>query len=796
MARFGNNPTNYGQGWGNYGGQSSGFNTGWGGFSPGTAARNAGTNRLGPAMGTMDQAFASGPAPTPTPGRVAVWGRTPLPQNTPGTNTQEQPSPSGIPGGIPSDIFRQPDNDIFQGGSSGFMSGSANPQWQQEFINQADQRRAGQLGLDPGQINVSNASGPQSLDMASLWNRAAGGIQGPSGGSTGFNPSTYGGSSQSAGPQISGQQSFRPTDEMYDLAQQSMQPAISRMTVDGFGNPMNGAGGSLPYGNDIGRVDPATGQVSFGGNTAAPTGGIMGYGNGPGRDDAEQFATSPLMGLMGFGNGPGASGPQPQPGLMGFGNSGFMSGASAPQWQQDFIEAANRQRAGQLGLDPSQINNSNMGAAQPQAAALRNQPMGAPGQPPAIDPAVLAGQQQREQELERYLQSLSDQQAQQRGQGAAYDPAGTEQGEQAAYDAAQEERRVQQIRDQHQRLLSQQYGEAFDADWAALNQGQQGSQAGGGGFGGGLLDYLLNPGGNSGGGFSYQSPLGDNFLDQFLDRGFLQDFFPGGTSMGGGGSPAPTGGSVQNPLPMTAASGGGGGGGGLISDDISALPPHLQELFGGGDAPAGPGLPTDDFGAIGWTVDSGGNRVPFNPGGGDGTAPGQNGLIPAVGVGDDWGDLDFSNMFDFSWLEEQWNQFPELNTTNIGVAPILGTQAQEQLINQATNANIRDSQSAQRDAMERMGARGFGTNSPLLEAFNQRNDLNTLMANTQARTNVPIDVARMNAEHMLNAQVANNQALLGQSQARSAYANSLASIARARTDTFSPILQAFMQLMG
>lgn len=163
---------------------------------------------------------------------------------------------------------------------------------------------------------------------------------------------------------------------------------------------------------------------------------------------------------------------------------------------------------------------------------------------------------------------------------------------------------------------------------------------------------------------------------------------------------------------------------------------------------------------------------------------------PSMGGGGGLGDIDLgggsssgsssssSSGFDFGPLQDfldnqGWGPF------NLSLGPVISPYQQQQMINQAIGGNATQYETGRQQAVDQLSANGFSAESPALQAVNNRLGLNQAIANTQARTQIPIDVARTNAEYGLGAANAYNQNLnallggaIGYQNAQTGYANS------------------------
>ena len=179
---------------------------------------------------------------------------------------------------------------------------------------------------------------------------------------------------------------------------------------------------------------------------------------------------------------------------------------------------------------------------------------------------------------------------------------------------------------------------------------------------------------------------------------------------------------------------------------------YQQPQFGGyqqpqygGEPPQG-GFPQDEFGGPMEGYD------PMNPdflselfgGGGDG---GGGGILPLLTGGDD----------DSPTL-------PSLGGSGISTSdgygrygPVLNDQQVQQMINRATSANAQQHGTTMRDALQNFGGRGMAGSSPAMRGVGSRADLTRAMADTAARTQIPIDASRLNVEAAIQGDMASAQ---------------------------------------
>lgn len=143
---------------------------------------------------------------------------------------------------------------------------------------------------------------------------------------------------------------------------------------------------------------------------------------------------------------------------------------------------------------------------------------------------------------------------------------------------------------------------------------------------------------------------------------------------------------------------------------------------------------------------------------------------------------DFSNMF--SHYQDMYNNIGP----QIPVNDVVSGQQQNQMLNSAIGANAAQRQTGMRDARRDMGARGFTSESPAMQATSNRLGLNEALANTQARVDIPIQAAQQNAQHRLQAMQANQ----GQ---RAQDIQNFIGLENAQTNRISPLLSALVGLV-
>lgn len=94
----------------------------------------------------------------------------------------------------------------------------------------------------------------------------------------------------------------------------------------------------------------------------------------------------------------------------------------------------------------------------------------------------------------------------------------------------------------------------------------------------------------------------------------------------------------------------------------------------------------------------------------------------------------------------------------INAGPVYNQEQQQQLINQAIGQNAMQQGTANQQAINHLNAGGFaGAGSPKAMALQNQNAAARMMADTQARTSIPLQIADKNAQHMLEAQRAQEQ---------------------------------------
>lgn len=124
----------------------------------------------------------------------------------------------------------------------------------------------------------------------------------------------------------------------------------------------------------------------------------------------------------------------------------------------------------------------------------------------------------------------------------------------------------------------------------------------------------------------------------------------------------------------------------------------------------------------------------------------------------------------------------------IPVEDVISPQMQSQMLNSAIGANRAQRDTGMRDATQNFGARGFTSESPALQATSNRLGLNEALANTQARTDIPMQTARQNADYRLQAMQAN----MGQ---RNQDLQNFIGLENAKTGRISPLLSALVNLV-
>lgn len=123
----------------------------------------------------------------------------------------------------------------------------------------------------------------------------------------------------------------------------------------------------------------------------------------------------------------------------------------------------------------------------------------------------------------------------------------------------------------------------------------------------------------------------------------------------------------------------------------------------------------------------------------------------------------------------------------IPTGDVLNGQQTQQLINDAIGGNIATQQGGLRDAANRFAGRGVSAGSPAMEGVANRLNLNTILGNTQARTQIPIDVAQLNAQHSIEAMGEN-------AKQRGLDIGAFTSLSNANTNALTPLLSALVSL--
>lgn len=94
----------------------------------------------------------------------------------------------------------------------------------------------------------------------------------------------------------------------------------------------------------------------------------------------------------------------------------------------------------------------------------------------------------------------------------------------------------------------------------------------------------------------------------------------------------------------------------------------------------------------------------------------------------------------------------------INAGPVYNAEQQSQLINQAIGQNAMQQGTANQQAINHLNAGGFaGAGSPKAMALQNQNAAARMMADTNARTSIPLQLADKNAQHLLDAQRAQEQ---------------------------------------
>lgn len=86
----------------------------------------------------------------------------------------------------------------------------------------------------------------------------------------------------------------------------------------------------------------------------------------------------------------------------------------------------------------------------------------------------------------------------------------------------------------------------------------------------------------------------------------------------------------------------------------------------------------------------------------------------------------------------------------IPLDPIFTDDMINQMMNQAIGANETQYATDMENARQQFGSSGFSTSSPALRGMEGRFDLNRALANTQARSSIPMQAAQANASHQIS----------------------------------------------
>jgi hypothetical protein len=89
---------------------------------------------------------------------------------------------------------------------------------------------------------------------------------------------------------------------------------------------------------------------------------------------------------------------------------------------------------------------------------------------------------------------------------------------------------------------------------------------------------------------------------------------------------------------------------------------------------------------------------------------------------------------------------------NITVGGVYNPQQLQQQVNTMRGQNDQQMATQNRTAQQSLGGRGFGSNSPLLQAIYGQNAASNLGANTQGEQSLRSNVAQMNAKQLLDSQ--------------------------------------------
>lgn len=133
------------------------------------------------------------------------------------------------------------------------------------------------------------------------------------------------------------------------------------------------------------------------------------------------------------------------------------------------------------------------------------------------------------------------------------------------------------------------------------------------------------------------------------------------------------------------------------------------------------------------------------------------------------------------------NAYSQATQNQISTGPLVSDRQQSQMLNSALAGNAQAAAQATRNAQTSFGARGWSPSSPALRSYQNRIGMNQMLADTQARTQIPLQAAKTNADYSLQAQQGNLAAQNQRLGALSGFYNS-------QSNMLSPILSALVSM--
>ena len=133
------------------------------------------------------------------------------------------------------------------------------------------------------------------------------------------------------------------------------------------------------------------------------------------------------------------------------------------------------------------------------------------------------------------------------------------------------------------------------------------------------------------------------------------------------------------------------------------------------------------------------------------------------------------------------NAYSQAASNQISTGPVISDQQQNQMLNSALGANAQSANQAMRNAQTSFGSRGWSPSSPALRSYQNRIGMNQMLADTQARMQIPMQAAKTNADYSLQAQQGNLAAGNQRLGALSGYYSS-------QSNMLSPILSALVSM--